>query len=110
MDTSGITGEYPGCCGRFNADPVRIRYRAGCMTWPIKPLPLPPRPLWTDPAFVFCLKWASWISLYVGSPSTLVRKVIRDKDLMSVSFDRQSLLVVESGSFHRRCVETETKI
>ena len=70
----GITGNNNGCYGRFNTKPFRIRYRVGRMTRPSKTLAPPPRSLWVGPEFVFSLKWVSCMSLYVGSPSTLVER------------------------------------
>ena len=86
VDPSGITGKYPSCCGRLNANAYRIRYRDGRMTTPSKPFPLPPRSLWIETEFVFSLKWASYMFLYVVSHSTFVGKGIGNKDLMSVAF------------------------
>ena len=83
---SGITGKYYGRCGRLNANKVRIRYRDGRMSSLSKPFPLPPRSLWIETEFVFSLKWASYMFLYVVSHSTLVGKGIGNKDLMSVAF------------------------
>ena len=48
---SRITGKYTGCCGQLNSEPVIIRYRDGRMTRTSRPLPPPPRSLWTEPAF-----------------------------------------------------------
>ena len=100
VDPTGITGKHPGCCGRLNSDPPRIRYRYLRMTRLIKPLFPPPRSLWMDPLFVFSLKWASCMSWYVGSPSTLVRKVIKKEILMHVALDMvlDTILMVDSGS------------
>ena len=84
--TSGITVKYPMCCGQLSSDPVRIRYRAGHMTILSKPLPPPPRSLCIDPKFVFSLELYQCMSLYVGIPSTLVRKTIGKYKLVSVTF------------------------
>ena len=35
----------------------------------------------------FSLKWDSWMSWYVGSPSTLVRKVVDKEKFMYVTFN-----------------------
>ena len=58
---SGITGKYPGCCWRLNSKPVRISYRDVRMTSSSKPLIPSPRSLLTYAAFVFSLKWDSWM-------------------------------------------------
>ena len=86
MAINRITGKYPGCCGRLNFEPVIISYRAGHMSKSSNQFPPPPKSLCTDPAFIFGFKWASWMLLYVGSPSSLVRKGIRNYYLMSVAF------------------------
>ena len=101
VDPSGITGKYPSCCGRLNANAYRIRYRDGRMTSPSRPLNPPPRSLWTESAFIFSLKWASWMFWYVVSPSTLVIKGIVNEELISFAFDMvlDTLLLVESGSY-----------
>ena len=83
---SSITGKYSGWCGRLNYNPVRIGHRNGNMNSPSKTLFPPPRSLCTDPAFVFNLKLYSLVKCYVGSPPTLVRKVIRNDDVMSFAF------------------------
>ena len=100
VDPYGITGKYTGFCGRLNAEEFRISYRDGCMNRPSRPLTITPRALWTEPAFVFSLEWASWMYWYVGSPSTLVRKGIKKEDLMSVTFEMvlKTLLVEDYGS------------
>ena len=51
VDPYGITGNYTGCCGKFNVDTLRIRYKDELMNRPSRPLTSPPRSLWTDPAF-----------------------------------------------------------
>ena len=76
VNPSGIIGNYPGRCRRLNSGTFIISYRAGDATRPIKPLSPPTRSLWMEPIFVFSLKWASWITCYVGTSSTLVRKGI----------------------------------
>ena len=86
MAPSGITGKYTVCCGPFNVNMVRIRYRDGNMTRPNNKFLPHHRPLWKDLAF-FSLKCALWMSWYVGYPSTLVRKGIGKKDLMSIAFE-----------------------
>ena len=63
------------------------------MTSPSKPLPPTPRSLWTDPTFICSFKWTSRVLLCVGSPSTFVRKVIGNKDLMYVIFNMVMVLV-----------------
>ena len=78
MDISDITGKYPGCCWKLNAETVRISYKNGHMTRPNKTLPPPLRSLWTDPTFVLSLTLDSLMSLYVGSSSNLVNKGIGD--------------------------------
>ena len=55
VDLSGITSNYPGCWGRLNVDPVRIRYRVGSTTSPNIPLPPLSRSLCTDPTFFIAL-------------------------------------------------------
>ena len=77
MDPSGITGKYPVCCWNFNSDPVIIRYRDVFMTMPSKILPPPPSSLWMDPTIFLSFKLYSWMSWYVGSPSTLIRRGIK---------------------------------
>ena len=58
---SGITEKYHGFYGKLNDDPEIISYRSGRMTRPSRPFPPPPWSLWTYPAFVFSLKWDSWM-------------------------------------------------
>ena len=95
---SHIYWKYPGCCGRLNGNQDIIRYMYGRMDRPSKPLPPPPRSLWKDPTFVFSLKWASWMSLYIGYPLTLVRKGIGNEELMSISFDM--VMLIETQFFY----------
>ena len=92
VSPSGIALNYPGFCGYLNYEPVRIRYRDGRMNRPSKPFTPHSRSLWTDPAFVFSLKWASWMSVYVSSHPTLVRKVIGNEELMSIVFYMEMVL------------------
>ena len=87
VSPSGIALNYPGFCGYLNYEPVRIRYRDGRMNIPSKPFTPHSRSLWTDPAFIFSLKWASWMSWYFGSPSTLVIKLIGEEDFIYVVFN-----------------------
>ena len=109
VDPYGITGKYPGFCGRFNSEPFRIRYRYVYMTRPSSSLLHSPRLPWVYPSFVFSLKWASLMSCYIGSSSTLVRKLIVKEDLIYFTFEMvlDTLLVVGSGSFSRRRVEAK---
>ena len=40
-----------------------------------------------EPCIFYILKWNDWISFYVGSPSTLVRKIIVNENLISDVLD-----------------------
>ena len=99
MAPYGITGNYPGCCGRLNDEAVRISYRDGHMTRRSKTLPPPPWPLWKEPVLVFILKWALWTSWYVAPPSTLVSNGIGEEDLMSIAFDMVTKTIIFLFSF-----------
>ena len=77
------------------------------MTRPSKSLPPLPRLLWNDTAFVFNLKLPPWMLLYIGSPSTLIRKGIRDNGLMYVAF--YMVMVLNNHLFYqslRACVDS----